>query len=322
MSSLPPLRTATKPSAPTPKPLASEAPQVQLALPNMATAAKQFLMELVQSSILSKDEVTQFCQAENVSLHMLGNREQTAAALTKAGLLTPYQATRILQGQTSGMRFGGYRVLDRLGSGSIGIVFLAEHRQLHRQVAVKVLNLTDSIPEAIRLRFEKEIRIMASLRHDHIVSIYDAGIVLTASPEQNDMHYMAMEYLPGGDLENHVYEHGLQSVGQVCEWGRQVVSALRLAHASGLVHRDVKPSNLLLDSMNRIKLIDFGLAREFGSVMTAPRVLVGSLDFLAPEQVMDAATAGPASDMLLLGCHALLAPHRRTPHRGTLQQCK
>ena len=302
MNSLPPLRTVrhTPPTAIAPVSPAV-VPSVEMALPSMAATAKKFLQELVQADVLTHDEVNNFCRSADGKLQTLSSREQTAAALVRTGILTNYQATRILQGQTAGMRFGSYRVLDRLGSGSIGIVFLAEHRQLNRRVAVKVLNLTDETPEPIQVRFQKEMRIMATLRHDHIAAIYDAGIVPAASPEQSEMHYVAMEYLPGGDVENHVYEHGIQSVSQVCEWGRQVVSALRTAHSVGLVHRDVKPSNLLLDGLNRVRLIDFGLAREFDSVLTEPKVLVGSLEFLAPEQVIDAATAGPASDVYSLG---------------------
>ena len=110
-----------------------------------------------------------------------------------------------------------------------------------------------------------------------------------------------LELVQGGDVEQYVSEHGAQPVGLGCEWGRQAASALRAAHAAGAVHRDVKPSNLLLTESRRVKLIDFGLARDFASTRTSPRTLLGSVEFLAPEQLADAPTAGPAADVYGLG---------------------
>src|SRR5256884_8159428 len=117
-----------------------------------------------------------------------------------------------------------------------------------------------------------------------------------------------MELVPGGDLERYVAEQGPRPVGQACEWVRQAASGLQEAHDRHLVHRDVKPSNLLLDEQGRVKLVDFGLVRQFSSRLTDPRVLLGSVEFMAPEQSHDPSGVGPAADVYGLGATLFWLP--------------
>jgi HD-GYP domain-containing protein (c-di-GMP phosphodiesterase class II) len=235
-------------------------------------------------------------------LTRLDTRDRVVEVLTAFGYLTRYQASRVLSGQVRGLILGGYRVLDRIGGGSVGVVFLGEHPVLGRRVAVKVVATDEDSRPDVAARFASEFRNLARLSHPHIVTAYDAGSVPPEEPGQQTLWYVVLELVLGGDVERYVNDRGGPAeVGLGCEWGRQAASALRAAHAAGVVHRDVKPSNLLLTESRRVKLIDFGLARDFASTRTSPRTLVGSVEFLAPEQLADAPTAGPAADVYGLG---------------------
>jgi serine/threonine protein kinase len=272
-----------------------------LPLPGAAKAAREYLSELVNAGLLSQSTAEAFVKDLGPPASQLTTRERTADALVALGLMTRYQATRVLNGLIRGLVLGPYHVLDRISSGSVGVVFLAEHETLRRRVAVKVLSAEATTPVELVDRFKAEMRVMSGLDHPHIVPVYDAGVV--EGPGQNlpTLHYFVLELIPGGDLENYVYANGPQPLGLVCEWGRQVATALRAVHTAGLVHRDVKPSNLLLTNTRGLKLIDFGLVREYAAARTRPDTLLGSIEFIAPEQIEDAAIAGPPADVYSLG---------------------
>ena len=115
------------------------------------------------------------------------------------------------------------------------------------------------------------------------------------------MLYLAMELVPGGDLDQYVVDHGPVAVGQACEWMRQAAYGLQEAHDHQLIHRDIKPSNLLLTSQNQVKLVDFGLARQFSSRLTDPNALLGTVEFMSPEQSRDPSFVGSHADIYGLG---------------------
>jgi HD-GYP domain-containing protein (c-di-GMP phosphodiesterase class II) len=259
------------------------------------------LAELVERGLLTAAAVPDFLHKIGTGVTKLATRDRAAETLAGLGYLTRYQVSRILSGQARGLVLAGYRVLDRIGSGSVGAVFLGEHPVLGRRVAIKVVAADEEVKPEAAARFAAEVRNLARLTHPHIVAAYDAGSVSPEEPGQPTLLYVVMELVLGGDVEKYVGDKGPQPIGLGCEWGRQAASALRAAHAAGVVHRDVKPSNLLLTESRRVKLIDFGLARDFASTRTSPRTLVGSVEFLAPEQLADAPTAGPAADVYGLG---------------------
>lgn len=258
------------------------------------------LTELVELGVLTFTARNEFIRVAGNRIGQLVTRELAGEALVGLKFLSHFQLSRILAGLGSSLRIGQYLVLERLESGSASVVFLGDHPILKRRVAIKVVTIEEETPVEVIERFTSESRMLASLDHPNIVTVYDAGHV-PASHGVTPLVYLVLEYVPGGDLEKFVYVRGPQSVGVVCEWGRQVASALQAAHAAGLVHRDLKPSNLLLTATRRLKLIDFGLAREFASTKTDSGVLLGSLEFLAPEQLADAPTVGPAADVYGLG---------------------
>jgi HD-GYP domain-containing protein (c-di-GMP phosphodiesterase class II) len=303
---LPPLRT-TRPvgpagsaAAPAAHPLAPRSYSSALAVTNLPPAAKALLQELLEIPLVELTAVREFLAKSADKLAGLTTRERTAAALVHAGLLTDYQRERVVTGATAGLVLNGYRILDRLGGGSAAVVFLGEHVLLNRRVAIKVLPVDEAAPQDLAGRFRSEMRALASLDHPHVVTAFDAG-VLAAAGSQPAMHYLVLELVPGGDLEQFVYDHGPQPAARASEWGRQVAAGLQAAHNRNLVHRDLKPSNLLLTAERRIKIVDFGLARRQTSSLTKTRTLVGSVDFMAPEQSLDPSAVGPAADVYGLG---------------------
>src|SRR5262249_46435879 len=137
--------------------------------------------------------------------------------------------------------------------------------------------------------------------HPNIVQAFDAGDVPAPGPNMPSLTYLVMELVPGGDLESYVEHNGPLSVSQACDWVRQAAQGLQAAHDLHVVHRDIKPSNLLLDGRGHVKLVDFGLVRQFCSQLTDPRALLGSVEFMAPEQSFDPSAVGPEADIYGLG---------------------
>jgi response regulator RpfG family c-di-GMP phosphodiesterase/tRNA A-37 threonylcarbamoyl transferase component Bud32 len=222
-------------------------------------------------------------------------------AMVKAGLLTEYQVDRVTVGTTHGLVLGNYRVLERLGAGGMSYVFLAEHCLMKRRVAVKVLPMDEDCPTSVRDRFYAEMRVLAELHHPNIVLALDAGELPSPGDRLPPLIYLVMELVSGGDLEHYVLRHGPRPLAQACDWTRQAACGLQQAHDAHLVHRDVKPSNLLLSELGQVKVVDFGLVRQFASNLTDPRALLGSVEFMPPEQSFDPSAVGGEADIYGLG---------------------
>jgi serine/threonine protein kinase len=192
-----------------------------------------------------------------------------------------------------GARVGPYVLETVLGEGSMGIVFRASHDD-GTVVALKVLRPELSGDEAYRRRFEREGRIASSLTHPHLVEVVDTG-------EANGWTYLASRYVPGESLAERLERDGPLPVEDVVRIAGEVGTALDTLHASDLVHRDVKPSNVMLAETGA-ELTDFGVARATAdSVLTTPGHVVGTVDYLAPE-VIRGETAEPPADVYALGC--------------------
>jgi len=229
------------------------------------------------------------------------DRHLLLPALVKHGLLTHYQADRIEAGKSFGLILANYRILDRLGAGGMGVVFRAEHRRLRRQVAIKVLSESLSFSQVALLRFESEMRAIAHLQHPNIVAALDAGEAPNADPDSPVLRYLVMEYVPGQDLEQLVEQQGPLAPVQVCDLAFQIASALAEAHKHGLIHRDLKPSNVQRTPEGKGKLLDFGLAQHFANRMTEPGTILGTFDYMAPEQAQDASRIDARADIYALG---------------------
>jgi serine/threonine-protein kinase len=172
---------------------------------------------------------------------------------------------------------GRYKIVRKLGAGGMADVYLAEDQELGRRVAIKILNDRHANDDQFIERFRREAKNAAALNHPNIVSIYDRG-------EAEDTYYIAMEYLDGRTLKELVVGRGPAPVNVAVEYARQILSALRFAHRHGIVHRDIKPHNVLVDREGRVKVTDFGIARAGTSQMTEAGSIVGTAQYLSPEQ--------------------------------------
>jgi eukaryotic-like serine/threonine-protein kinase len=179
---------------------------------------------------------------------------------------------------------GRYRILRRLGSGGMANVYLAEDEELGRRVAIKILNDRHASDDSFVERFRREAKNAAGLSHPNIVSIYDRG-------EAEGTYYIAMEYLEGRSLKDRIVAEGPLPIPAAIEATRQVLRALGFAHRGGIVHRDVKPHNVLLaqdSAERRYKVTDFGISRTSASQMTEAGSIVGTAQYLSPEQARGA----------------------------------
>ncbi len=188
-----------------------------------------------------------------------------------------------------------YRLSDRLGSGGMAEVYLAHDDVLDRDVALKVLSSRYSDDEEFVERFRREAQSAAALTHPNIVSIFDRG------ESEDGTYYIAMEYLPGGTLKDRILKRGALPARTAAAVARQIAEALQVAHNSGVVHRDIKPHNILITDGGDIKVTDFGIARAASSsTMTRTGSILGTAHYLSPEQAMGE-PVGPASDIYSLG---------------------
>jgi serine/threonine-protein kinase len=192
-------------------------------------------------------------------------------------------------------RVGPYEISALLGRGATGIVLKGFDRALNRNVAIKVLDPAIASVGAARQRFDREARAMAAIVHEHVVPVYGVG-------EHAGLPYFVMEYVAGGALDRRLASHGSFDVVSVVRIGLQTAQALAAAHAQGLVHRDIKPGNILIDQgTERVRVADFGLARVASDVScTRSGLLVGTPQFMAPEQVRGD-PCDPRSDLFSLG---------------------
>jgi beta-lactam-binding protein with PASTA domain/tRNA A-37 threonylcarbamoyl transferase component Bud32 len=188
---------------------------------------------------------------------------------------------------------GRYRIVRKIGAGGMANVYLAEDQELGRRVAIKILNDRHANDDQFVERFRREAKNAAALSHPNIVSIYDRG-------EAEGTYYIAMEYLEGRSLKELIVGRGPAPVNIAIEYARQILSALRFAHRHGIVHRDIKPHNVLVDGEGRVKVTDFGIARAGTSQMTEAGSIVGTAQYLSPEQARGT-NVDQRSDLYSLG---------------------
>lgn len=267
----------------------------------LTLSARAFADRLLALKLLDHQSFDSFLDDNFNHLAEYRDDERLGTALVQAGLLTGFQLERVISGQTHGLVLGSYRVLQMLGSGGMGKVFLAEHCLLRRRAAVKVMPVDEECHPSLLDRFYAEMHVLAELRHDNIVLAFDAGQIEPPGPNMPGLIYLVMEVVDGGDLGMLVEAHGVCEIAEACNYIRQAACGLQAAHDRHLIHRDIKPTNLLLTTAGQVKLVDFGLARQFCSKLTDPRTLLGSIEFMAPEQSHDPSAVSEAADIYGLG---------------------
>lgn len=273
------------------------------------------LAELRQIPLLEPEQIAELTEQ---MVGQFGDPRALAGELLRRGWLTPFQVNQLLQGRAASLVLGPFVLLERLGEGGMGQVFKARQWKLGRIVALKVIRKERlDNPEAVR-RFRREIQAAAQLSHPNIVLAIDAD-------EHEGRHFFAMEYVEGEDLARRVKRHGPMPVEQACDCVRQAALGLQHAFERGLVHRDIKPHNLLLTKQSGIvKVLDMGLARlnvqrgEDYSTTTLTRegTVMGTPDYIAPEQALDARTADIRADLYSLGCTFFFLLTGRAPFAG------
>jgi serine/threonine protein kinase len=220
---------------------------------------------------------------------------QVSKLMVRDGLLTHFQAQQLLLGKYLGFTIGNYQILELLGSGGMSAVYLCRHKTYGYRVAVKVLPKALAKDPTLLKRFYREARASAALKHPNIVRGYEAD-------NERNQHFLVMEYVEGTSLQEIVKKQGPMPVLRACHYMRQAAIGLQYAHQVGVVHRDIKPGNLLVDRHGTVKILDMGLSRfchEDESVLT--RDVLGTLDYLAPEQARDSHTVDIRADIYSLG---------------------
>jgi beta-lactam-binding protein with PASTA domain len=176
---------------------------------------------------------------------------------------------------------GRYKILKKLGTGGMATVYLAEDQELGRRIAIKILNARHASDKQFVERFRREASSAAGLSHPNIVQIYDRG-------NAEGTYYIAMEVIEGRSLKELVVQRGPSPIPVAINYARQILAALRFAHRNGVVHRDIKPHNVLVDDEGRVKVTDFGIARAGASEMTEVGSIIGTAQYLSPEQARGA----------------------------------
>jgi serine/threonine protein kinase len=235
--------------------------------------------------------------------------DELAEKLIEMGELTQYQADQLKAGRTK-LNLGPYTITDWIGQGGMGQVFKAVHTMMGRECAVKVLPVAKSTPEAIE-NFTREIRTQAQLDHPNLVCAYDAG-------HDGNVHYLVTEYVPGTDLRQLVRTQGPLTMQQAANVIVQSARGLDYAHQRGLIHRDVKPGNILVTPDGAAKVSDLGLAGFIHEGDEDPRAgkIVGTADYLSPEQITDPSSITLVTDIYSLGCTLYYAISGKVPFPG------
>ncbi|HEX3654186.1 MAG TPA: protein kinase [Pirellulales bacterium] len=278
----------------------------------MPLAVEQFAHDLVENGVLSADEI-QAVRQGSASNRSATATQDLARELVKRGKLTPLQASAAFSGRTKQLVLGQYLVLDKIGAGGMGQVFKAAHKLMRRTVAIKVLpRAALSSPEAVE-RFQREVQVAARLEHPNIVMAFDAD-------EAAGLHFLVMQYIDGKDLQSLVKDKRGLPLDAVVDYMLQAARGLSYAHQHGVIHRDVKPANLLLDHEGMVKILDLGLARLTAEAvdtgLTSAGQVLGTIDYMAPEQGTDIQQADARADIYGLGCTLFTLVAGRTMFGG------
>jgi len=277
-------------------------------MPTAPTSAAELIALLRKSGVASSQKL-----ALATAMSLPDEPQQAAAALVTSGVITRFQAQQLLAGRHKGFRLGSYAILDLLGRGGMGAVYLAEHLSLHRKVAIKVLITGKNDDQRLALEaFQQEARSVAALDHPNIVRIFDVAT-------HNDTPFLVMEYVEGESLQQLLDRSGPISYPIATEYIAQVAAGLQHAHERGFIHRDIKPANLMRDRNGTIKILDMGLARattpDNASGSRDSGEVAGTADFIAPEQGMNLATDSRA-DIYALGATFFALIAGKPPFEG------
>ncbi len=283
-----------------------------------------FLSTVRQSGLVEESQFKKFWQ----NFEQAGKNRQDvdliAGELISANLLSKWQIDKLLQGKHKGFFLGKYKLISLLGSGGMSAVYLAEHTLMRRRVAIKVLPQSRIEDSSYLERFHREAQAVASLDHPNIMRAYDVD-------QEGKVHFLVMEYIEGQNFLELVAQQGPLNFVNSAEYIRQSAEGLSHAHEAGMIHRDIKPGNILVDKRGVVKILDMGLAMFFDptgkddeqsslTIQHDERVL-GTADYLSPEQALNSHAVDVRTDIYSLGCtfYYILTGHPPFPE-GSLAQ--
>jgi eukaryotic-like serine/threonine-protein kinase len=269
------------------------------------------LVDLIRKSgVVDDSKLANYLDKQREANTLPTEPRALAGQLVQDGILTYFQAEQLLQGKWKRFTIGKYKVLEKLGVGGMGQVFLCEHKLMRRRVAVKVLPVAKGQDDAARGRFYREARAVAALDHPNIVRAYDID-------QDENLHFLVMEFVDGvnlqdlskrySDLAKKTNEPYSLDVLRTCHYVYAAAAGLQYASQQGIVHRDIKPSNILVDRSGCVKILDMGLARFFENddeeslTRKYDENVLGTADYLAPEQAVDSHEVDIRADVYALG---------------------
>jgi eukaryotic-like serine/threonine-protein kinase len=277
--------------------------------------ASEFLGLLRKSGLVSETKFAELFPDPN---RLPADPRACAVGLVKRGLLTQYQAQMLLAGKSRGFIIGPYMIQNPIGEGGMGIVYLARHTTLGRKVALKVLPGEHARDQLALDRFLREARSAAALDHPNIIRLYDIG-------QGAGIHFLVMEYVDGTNVQAMLTKSGQLNYVQAARYAAQAAAALEHAHQKGLVHRDVKPGNLMVTKDGTVKILDMGLTRSVRNEqdnltgLLNQSQVTGTPDFMSPEQLLGE-PVDARSDVYSLGATLYALLTGRPPFTGTTTQ--
>ncbi len=284
-------------------------------------SSQRFLEILAKSGLVDPKASDQLVAKikEKLDGALPSSSKKLAGIFKKEGLITQWHIEKLLAGKYKGFFLGKYKLLGHIGTGGMSSVYLGEHIRMGDKRAIKVLPKSRVRDATYLARFQLEAKAIASLNHPNIVMAYDID-------NEGDVHYIVMEYVDGLDLQQLVKRDGAMDFSTAATVVAQAARGLQHAHDKGVIHRDVKPANLLIDPLGNVRLLDMGLALvtagddESLTVANNENVL-GTADYLAPEQALNSHNVDHRADIYGLGCTLYFLLTGKPPFsEGTLAQ--
>lgn len=261
-----------------------------------------FLETVRKSGLLDEGSLQQYLARLQNRGQLPDDARLLANCMVRDAILSQFQADQLVAGKWRGFHVAKYKVLEKIGIGGMGQVYLAEHKIMRHRVALKVLPRSKSADPSSLERFYREAKAGAALDHPNIVRAFDIDF-----DQSSDLHYLVMEYVDGVSMQDLVKLKGPMEANRAAHYIYQTALGLEHAHGQSLIHRDIKPSNILVERGGTLKILDMGLARFFNDdqdmiTKKYDESVLGTADYLAPEQAVDSHAVDTRADIYSLGC--------------------
>jgi len=282
--------------------------------PDKVPTIEAFLETVARSGLLDREQALSVL--ETIAPAQRDDSRALADQLVRSGKLSRFQARKLLLGVSRGLIFGPYQILSLIGRGGMGKVFLARDSRNGELRALKVLPPSKArSKDRLLARFQREMELSQIVSHPHLCRTFEAG-------KMHGVYYLAMEFIPGRTLSRLINAEGPLPVSRAARLMAEVASGLDHAHQQGLIHRDLKPGNIMITPHEHAKVLDLGLALMEGESADDPSItggqgyVVGTMDYIAPEQTYDATAVDGRADIYSLGCTLYFALTGRPPFPG------